>query len=100
MDLPLIIIVINHPLYVGFFSSSQYGIEVLQTFSLKIPNVLVKATSCSAPIPHDLALLGSSNTTCNDLGKKASHICVIIPKELVNLKLSYNSLKSLVSPSN
>jgi len=44
--------------------------------------------SCSAPVPHDLALLGGSDTICDDLGKTASHICAITPKGLVNLELS------------
>jgi hypothetical protein len=52
--------------------------------------------SSSTPVPYDLALLGDSNTICNDPGKSVSHICAITPKGLVDLKLS---LKPLIKPS-
>jgi len=42
-------------------------------------------------VPND-ALLGGSSTIWNDLEKNASHICAIILKWLVNLKLQKNSL--------
>jgi len=48
--------------------------------------------SYGASVPHDLALLGGSNTICNDPGKSVSHICANTPKGLVNLKLPYNPL--------
>jgi hypothetical protein len=41
-----------------------------------------------ALIPHDLALLSGSDTTCVDLEKSVSHICAITLKGLVNLELS------------
>jgi hypothetical protein len=44
--------------------------------------------SCSALVPHGLALLGGSDTICNDLRKSASHICAITPKGLVNFEVS------------
>jgi hypothetical protein len=34
--------------------------------TLLIPDVLVSATSFSAPVPHDPTLLGGSDAICND----------------------------------
>ena len=63
-DLALMTIFINHPLYVGFiFPIWDQGVTNSPS---EIPNVLVKATSCKALVPHDLALLGGSDTICND----------------------------------
>jgi hypothetical protein len=74
------------------FISSQYGTGVLQTFLLKLLNFFVWATSCDAPVPHDLALLGDFVTICNDLEKSTSQIYAITQKKLVNLKLPLSPL--------
>jgi hypothetical protein len=50
--------------------------------------LLIRAMSCSALVPHDLTLLGGFDAICNDLGKSSSHICAVIPKGLINLKLT------------
>jgi len=59
------------------------------------PDVPARATSCSTPVPHDMALLGGSDTICNDPEKSANHICAITLKWLVNLKLFLESLIKL-----
>jgi hypothetical protein len=70
-DFALITIFINHKLYVGNSSSSKCGTGVLQTPSpLQTPDVLVRATSCGAPVPYGLALLSESNTIWNNPKKK------------------------------
>jgi hypothetical protein len=52
----------------------------------------LKAKSCGAPVPQGLALLGGSDSICNDAGKRASHVWAITSKRLVNLELPYNPL--------
>jgi hypothetical protein len=46
-------IFINYTLYVGYSLFSQYGTSVLQTPPYT-PNVPVRATSCSAQVPHNV----------------------------------------------
>jgi hypothetical protein len=57
---------INHPIYVGYLSS-KYGTKALQTPPFK------PLTSLFGPHPtvlqYHMALLGDSDTICNDLEK-------------------------------
>jgi hypothetical protein len=57
----------------------KYETGVLQTPTLKL------LTSSSGP-PHDLALLGDSDTICNDPGKIVCHIYTITLNGLINLE--------------
>lgn len=73
-------IFINHLLSVSYSSSSQCRARILQTLS-RTPDVLVRAPSCGTPVQHGLALLGGSDTICNDPEKKnASHIALLLQK--------------------
>jgi hypothetical protein len=85
----LVTIFINHSFYVSYSSSSQCRSRILQTLS-RTPDVLVRATLCGTKVQHGLALLGGSDTICNDLEKKMLVKLRYYSKRLVNLKFSYN----------
>jgi hypothetical protein len=76
-DLALMNISYKSLILCELFIFSQYGIGVLQTPPFK---PLTSLTSCSVLMPYDRALLGGSDTICNDPEKNASHICAITPK--------------------
>jgi phosphatidylinositol kinase/protein kinase (PI-3 family) len=69
-DLALMTIFINHSLYVCYSSSSQHETEVLQIPLLK-PLISPAIKERYAVLKYHMVLLGSSDTICNNLGKKA-----------------------------
>jgi hypothetical protein len=87
LDLAPMIIFINHSLYVSYSSFPNMGPRCYKLPHLN-PWRPRQATSCNAPVPHDLLLLGGLDSIYNDPRKSASHICGITPKRQVNLDLS------------
>jgi hypothetical protein len=80
-DLAPISIFINHLLYVSYLFLPNMGSGCYKLPPLN-PGILVKATLCGAPVPHDRALVGGSDTICNDSEKSVSYICAITPKNI------------------
>jgi len=67
------------------YSSSQYGIGILQTPSL-FPLVSLSGPH-HAVLTVPMTLLGGFDIICKDSGKSTCHVCAITSKELVNLEL-------------